>query len=34
MLPIANHFARQVRSIDPDDVRNRNAARRRNQRRD
>jgi hypothetical protein len=32
MLPIANHFARQVR-IDPDEVRNRNAARRRSQRR-
>jgi hypothetical protein len=33
MLPIANFFARQAR-LDPNDVRNRNAARRRAQSRD
>ena len=32
MLPIANHFARQVR-LDPDDIRNRIAARKRSRRR-
>jgi len=31
MLPIANHFARQVR-LDPEDIRNQIAARKRSQR--
>jgi len=31
MLPIANHFARQVR-LDPNDIQNRIAARKRSQR--
>ena len=33
MLPVASFFARQAR-LDPNDVRNRNAARRRAQRRE